>query len=178
MTCPGCQQENPPQAKFCLECAMPLRFPPDSDSEALNVARRLAEALRREQEAREQQAATSDILRVISNSPNDVQPVFDAIVRSASQLCDSADCIAVRFDGELMHLMARHNPKPGTLESVSALFPRRPSRDGTATDRAILDGHMVHVPDILEDPTYDQRRARVAQLRSLLSVPLMRAGKV
>ncbi len=129
-------------------------------------------------ETLEQQTATSEILRVISSSPTDVQPVFDAIVRSASLLCDGADCIAVRFDGELMHLMARHNPKPGTLESVAALFPRRPSRDGTATDRAILDGHMVQVPDILEDPTYDQRRARAAQLRSLLSVPLMRAGNV
>jgi len=129
-------------------------------------------------EALEQQTATSEILRVISSSPTDVQPVFDAIVRSASQLCDGADCIAVRFDGELMHLMARHNPKPGTLESVAALFPRRPSRDGTATDRAILDGQMVHVADILEDPTHDQRRARAGQLRSVLSVPLMRGGKV
>src|SRR5262245_16675048 len=129
-------------------------------------------------EALEQQTATSEILRVISSSPTDVQPVFDAIVRSASQLCDGADCIAVRFDGELMHLMARHNPRPGTLESVAAMFPRRPSRAGTATDRAILDGHLVHVPDILEDLTYDQRRARAAQLRSLISVPLMRAGNV
>src|SRR5215472_12322331 len=106
MTCPRCQQENPPQAKFCLECATPLRLPPDGDGEALNVARRLAEALRREQEAREQQAATSDILRVISNSPNDVQPVFDAIVASAVDLCHGVFSTAFRFDGERIHLAA------------------------------------------------------------------------
>src|SRR4030095_9290349 len=83
-------------------------------------------------EALEQQTATRERLRLMSGSPPDVQPVFDAIVRSASQLCDGADCIAVRFDGELMHLMARHNPKPGTLESVAALVPRRPQRGGRA----------------------------------------------
>src|SRR5262245_12326828 len=174
MKCPRCQQENPPGQRFCGDCGTPLQLP--------GATARLATSYGDVQqfliEARARESAIGEILRVIGSSPSDGQPVFDAIVRSASQLCDGADCIAVRFDGELMHLMARHNPKPGTLESLAALFPRRPSRDGTATDRAILDGHMVHVPDLLEDPTYDQRRARAAQLRSLLSVPLKRAGNV
>src|SRR5262249_9598199 len=52
MKCPGCQQENPPQAKFCLECATPLRLPPDGDGEALSVAQRLAESMRRRLQAR------------------------------------------------------------------------------------------------------------------------------
>src|SRR5262245_27441799 len=174
MRCPRCQHENPAGQRFCGDCGTPLQLPGATAHRATSYAD-IQEFLT---EARARESAIGEILRVIGSSPTDGQPVSDAIVRSASEFCDGADCIAVRFDGDLMHLMARHNPKPGTLESVAALFPRRPSRDGTATDRAILDGHMVHVPDILEDPTYDQRRARAAQLRSLLSVPLMRAGNV
>src|SRR5262249_10226798 len=169
-----CQQENPAGQRFCGDCGTPLQLP----GATAHLATSYGDVQQFLTEARARERAIGEILRVIGSSPTDGQPVFDAIVRSASQFCDGADCIAVRFDGELMHLMARHNPKPGTLEAVAALFPRRPSRDGTATDRAILDGHVVHVPDILEDPTYDQRRARAAQLRSLLSVPLMRAGNV
>src|SRR5262245_56573363 len=174
MKCPRCQQENPAGQRCCGDCGTPLQLP----GATAHLATSYGDVQQFLTEARARESAIGEILRVIGSSPTEGQPVFDAIVRSASQLCDGADCIAVRFDGELMHLMARQNPKPGTLESVAALFPRRPSRDGTATDRAILDGHTVHVPDILEDPTYDQLRARAAQLRSILSVPLMRAGNV
>src|SRR5262249_25313154 len=55
------------------------------------------------------QTATSDILRVISRSPTDVQPVFDAIVRSSVDLCHGVFSTAFRFDGERIHLAAQHN---------------------------------------------------------------------
>jgi signal transduction histidine kinase len=129
-------------------------------------------------ESLEQQTATAEILRVISRSPTDVRPAFEAIVQSASRLCDGVDCIAVRFDGELVHLMARHNPKPGTLDSVAALFPRRPRPDGTVIDRAILERRIVHVADIMADSSYDHEASRAAQLRGVLSVPLMRGDQV
>jgi signal transduction histidine kinase len=140
--------------------------------------RALTQAHAQVTESLEQQTATAEILRVISRSPTDVRPAFEAIVQSASRLCDGADCIAVRFDGDLEHLMARHNPKPGTLDSVAALFPRRPRRDGTATDRAILERRIVHVADIMADSSYDQKATRAAQLRSILSVPLLRDDQV
>ena len=57
-------------------------------------------------EALEQQAATGEILRVISSSPTDVQPVVDAIVASAARLCDAAFSAVARFDGGLLHLVA------------------------------------------------------------------------
>jgi hypothetical protein len=63
-------------------------------------------------EAREQQAATSEILRVISSSPSDVQPVFDTIVRSAVRLCDGVIGAVNLFDGELTHCVAVHNYTP------------------------------------------------------------------
>lgn len=86
-----------------------------------DLEKRLAEAL-------DQQTAASEILRVISSSPTDVQPVFDAIVLNASRLCGGEYAIVIRYDGEMMHLAAQHNPRPGAAEPVAQLFPRAPTR--------------------------------------------------
>src|SRR5262249_58303118 len=77
-------------------------------------------------EALEQQTATSEILRVISESPIDVQPVFDAIVRSAVPLCNGMLGAVFRFDGELMHLAAPHNYTPQALQALQELLPLQP----------------------------------------------------
>ena len=76
---------------------------------------RLADALKREAEALEQLNATSEVLRVIASSPTDVQPVFDTIAASASRLCGGVAAIVTRFDGEMIHLVAHRNPRPGFL---------------------------------------------------------------
>jgi GAF domain-containing protein len=127
--------------------------------------------------ALEQQTATSDILRVLSSSPTDVQPVFDAIVANASRLCGGEYAIVIRYEGEIMHLAAQHNPRPGAAEPVAQLFPRAPTR-GSSPGRAILDRSSVHIPDVLEDPEYDPDIVRAARLRGVLSVPMFRDGKV
>src|SRR5262249_9407976 len=64
-------------------------------------------------EALDRQTPTAEILHVISSSPTDVQPVFDTIARNASRLCGGMHAIVTRFDGELLHLAAQHNPRPG-----------------------------------------------------------------
>src|ERR1700736_343060 len=88
-------------------------------------------------EAREQQAATSEILRVISSSPTDVQPVFDAIVRSAVRLCNGVVGAVNTFDGELTHVVAVYNYTPEALTAVQRMSPMPPSRQ-QLTGRAIL----------------------------------------
>jgi two-component system, NtrC family, sensor kinase len=128
-------------------------------------------------EALDQQTATSDILRVLSSSPTDVHPVFDAIVLNASRLCGGEYAIVIRYDGEMMHLAAQHNPRPGAAEPVAKLFPRAPTR-GSSPGRAILSGTLVHIPDALEDPEYDPEIVRAAGLRGVLSMPMLRDGKV
>src|SRR5262249_33716316 len=71
--------------------------------------RELANANKELSESLEQQTATSEILRVISRSQTDVQPVFDVIVASAVRLCEARYGAVFSFDGELVHLVAQHN---------------------------------------------------------------------
>src|SRR5512143_1666204 len=74
-------------------------------------------------DALEQQTATSEVLRVISSSPTDVQPVFDAIVQSATRLCDASFGSAHRFDGQLITIDARQNFTPEEIETSEKRFP-------------------------------------------------------
>src|SRR5882724_649586 len=120
--------------------------------------------------------ATSEILRVISSSPTDAQPVFDTIVRSAVKLCDGLFSALHRFDGELLHLVAHHNYSPEALEEVRRLYPARPSR-GQGFGRTILDRAVVHIPDAEVDPEYQaQALSRAIGFRSGLFVPMLREG--
>jgi GAF domain-containing protein len=117
------------------------------------------------------QTATSDILRVISRSQTDVQPVFDTIVRNAVVLCDALFGAVFRFDGDLIHLVAHHNFTPEVLELVSHLYPMRPNRE-QATGRVILTGKLVHLHDVLIDPEYRREVATRGGWRSMLAVPM------
>ena len=97
-------------------------------------------------EALEQQTATSEILRVISSSPTDVQPVFDAIARSALQLCRAAGCVVTRFDGERLHVAAVQTPVTEFVAFFRTRFPMVPDRS-TGAGRAVLDGTVVHISE-------------------------------
>ncbi len=135
--------------------------------------------LRRERdEALEQQTATGDILRVICESPSDVQPVFDTIAVNAARLCNALWSAVIRYDGELMHLVSFHDL--GDARSVDALrqsFPRPLSSGGTA-ERAILTRTVSHIPDVLNDPGYAfGELARTTGYRSAVSVPLLHEGR-
>jgi GAF domain-containing protein/DNA-binding response OmpR family regulator len=126
--------------------------------------------------ALEQQTATSEILRVISRSQTDVQPVFDTIVRSAVRLCDGLFSALFRFDGELIHQVAQHNYTPEALEEARRVYPARPSR-AMGSGRAILERAVVQIPDFERDPEYrHQAVARAVGMRSGLFVPMLREG--
>jgi two-component system, NtrC family, sensor kinase len=109
MQCPRCQQDNPSHAKFCLECAMPLKEVSSPEAKLKDEVASLRRALR---EALAQQTATSEILRVISSSPTDIQPVLDSMVGSAARLCEAYDAIIFRRDGDRLLLVAHHGPIP------------------------------------------------------------------
>jgi GAF domain-containing protein len=126
--------------------------------------------------ALDQQTATSDILKVISSSPTDVQPVFDAIVRAAVRLCHAVQSNVQLFDGQLMHFVAAHNIGPAAMEMIQRVYPMPPNRNQTAS-RAILDKAVVHVPDVLEDPDYLRELAVQGGWRSVLSIPMVDKGR-
>jgi GAF domain-containing protein/DNA-binding response OmpR family regulator len=130
-------------------------------------------------EVLEQQKATGEILRVISSSPTDVQPVFDAIVGSAVRLCEAEFSAVARFDDGLLHLAALNNLSREETEAFHRLFPR-PLERGFVMGRAFLDGRAVHLEDVLADSEYDRQTQgtllRVSRLRSFLGVPILRDG--
>jgi len=136
----------------------------------------LTEAHAQVSESLNHQTATSEILRVISQSPTDVQPVFDAIIKSAVMLCAGLFGGLDRFDGELIYPVATYNYTPEALEAMRHVFPARPSRS-LGVGRAILDRDVVHIPDVELDLEYKvQNLAGTIGFRSGLFVPMLRDG--
>jgi GAF domain-containing protein len=174
---------KPAKSKVESKPSVARKSPKDDVARVRDLEKRLAEALKREAEALkdkaealEQQTATSEILRVISSSPTDVQPVFDAIVRAAVRLCQAVQSNVQLFDGQLMHFVAAHNIGPAAMEMVQRIYPMPPNRNQTGS-RAILDNAVVHVPDVLEDPEYHHELAVQGGWRSVLSVPMVGKGR-
>ncbi|MEO5699802.1 MAG: cache domain-containing protein, partial [Casimicrobiaceae bacterium] len=124
----------------------------------------------------EQQTSISEILRVISSSPTDVQPVFDIIGERAEKLCDAEVSVVSQVDGEMIRLAAIHGVTTEGVDLVRARYPMRLDAE-TVTSRAIRSRDVVNVEDILEDPTYDMKHA-APYWRSALGVPVMREKEV
>src|SRR5215467_9233232 len=174
---------KPSKTKIESKRAAAPKSPMSEDASVRDLEERLAEALKREAEAREQlqtrnreqvaaqeqQIATAEILQVISGSPTDLQPVFDTIARSAARLCDAFDAAIYRRDGDTLHLVAHEGPIP--TASMQALVR------GWTPGRAVLDGRTVHLADIQaeadEFPEGSEIARRVGN-RTVLSMPLMR----
>jgi GAF domain-containing protein len=129
------------------------------------------------QESLEYQTATSEVLGVISRSPADAQPVFDAIAGSAMRLCDGALGVVTLFDGELMHLAAHTHTTAEGSEAIRQFFPMRPGRSGI-NGRIIDERRIIHIPDVCADREYSPSLRDALHLRSALGVPMFRGGRV
>ena len=140
-----------------------------------DLEEKLARARRERDEAREQQTATAEILRVISRAPTDVQPTFDAIAASATRLCDALNALVFRFDGQLLHLAAHHHVSPDRLDALQRIYPMPPSR-GSVSGRSILSRAAVHVADIAQDGEYTLPIGTTIEYRTALAVPMLQDG--
>jgi signal transduction histidine kinase len=129
-------------------------------------------------QALEQQTATSEILRVISRSPTDVQPVFETIAHSVARLCDGIFTGVLRLDSEHLHLVAHYGFTPEALAEYQRIYPLSLTRDNVST-RAVVDRAVVHVPDIdaAPDLPISQRLHQALGFRAILCVPMMRENE-
>src|SRR5215467_7310069 len=143
------------------------------------LQQKLDERTAERDEALAQQIATSEILRVISRSRGDVQPVFEAIVRSAAALREAEFSAVARLEDGLLHLVAIHAMSGEETAAFHRLFPRPPTRN-FAMGRAFLDAQPVQFEDVLSEFDYDTRTREVLQsvvgYRSFLGVPILREG--
>jgi GAF domain-containing protein len=127
-------------------------------------------------EALEQQTASSEILRVISRSQTDTQPVFDTIVENAVRLCEAERAFIFRFDGELLRAVAYYNVGPELREFVD----RNPIPLGqhSVSARAALEKQTVQIPDVQADPNYAYAVRDVDLIRTVLAVPMLKGDNL
>ncbi|MFO1303894.1 MAG: GAF domain-containing protein [Burkholderiales bacterium] len=126
------------------------------------------------QEALEQQTAAASVLKVISESSSDVQPVFEEIVRLAREIADASAVGVLRFEDGLIRFVAAAGSDE-YLEYAASVPPWRPDR-ATISGRAILDRRLVKVEDLGRDPEYTPS-AHFQGYQRIVSVPLLREGE-
>ena len=125
-------------------------------------------------EALTYQTGSANILKVIASSPTDINPVFQAIVESACELCDAYDAVLRLKDGDNLCFSAHHGP-------ISTFTHERPINRDWSAGRAVIDQKPIQIADLLSPEGDEFPEAREIALqqkhRTVLSVPLLREGE-
>jgi class 3 adenylate cyclase/putative methionine-R-sulfoxide reductase with GAF domain len=149
----------------------------DANRSPTDLLMKISALTRELTEAREQQTATSQVLKVISSSPTNIQPVLDIIGERAEKLCEAEISVVSIVEGELIHMASIHGVTEAGVETFRHAFPMRLT-DETVTARAIRTSSVCHVADVLSDPLHPKVAARASGLRGTLCVPMVRDGQV
>ncbi|HSD50644.1 MAG TPA: GAF domain-containing protein, partial [Candidatus Methylomirabilis sp.] len=184
LICRDCGTANSRARKLCMKCRRPLKTAaaprtPGQPAIAAEIARLSKELQARSRdltEALEQQTATSEILRVISSSPIDIQPVLDAVAENAARVCGANDAQIFRIDGELLRLVSSYGPLPVLDRFEDGVLANR----GWVTGRAVVDRQTIHVHDLADESETEFPEGRIYAKRfghrTTLATPLLRTG--
>jgi GAF domain-containing protein len=130
------------------------------------------EALERLSEALEQQTATADVLRVISSSPGELEPVFDAMLANATRICDAKFGTLFRFDGKSFHPVAQFNTPAALLEVQMRRGPFQPP-PGSLLDRVRQTKQVCHTADYAAEAATGEV-VELGGARSTVDVPMLK----
>ncbi|WP_439400263.1 GAF domain-containing protein (plasmid) [Bradyrhizobium sp. PMVTL-01] len=128
------------------------------------------------EEALRQQTATADVLKVISRSTLDVQPVFEVIAQNAVNLCEAERAFIFRYDGQMLHAVAHCNAGPEVQRFVYR-NPITPGRQSISA-RAALERRTIHIADVQVDRDYTYALNDVSPIRTLLAVPMLKGSEL
>ena len=123
-------------------------------------------------ESLQQQTATADVLKVISRTAFELQPIFDTLVENAVRLCEAERAFLFQFDGKFLRSVATYNVSPKLREFVDK-NPIAPGRHSISA-RAALERQTVHVHDIQGDPEYAYAVRDARPIRTTLAVPMLK----
>jgi len=144
-----------------------------------NLEQKVEDRTRELRESLEQQTATSEILGVIASSPRDLQPVYQTILANITRLCEANIAALFLYDGETLAMAESHGTTEEFAEHLRNSRPR-PSR-ATSTRLAALERRMIHVTDLLNDPSFapNPRELYVKEnVRTVVSVPMLRENSL
>jgi signal transduction histidine kinase len=142
----------------------------------------IAQLTRERDEALEQQTATSEVLRVISSSPGELEPVFRAVLENATRICEAKFGTLHLRDGDVLRPVATHNAPPAYVEARMRDPLLRPPPDAPL-GRVAITKQVVHIADIKTTRSYIERHpflraADLAGYRTILAVPMLKENEL